>query len=68
MTDVGDSVERVESLLEELDTFQKSSQVYICYYIIIPLSSGSQTFLLFALFWTKFSRSSLLLIKNKNEQ
>lgn len=29
MTDVGDSVERVEALLEELDTFQKSSQVYI---------------------------------------
>lgn len=37
MTDVGDSVERVEILLEELDTFQKSSQVCICYYFIISL-------------------------------
>lgn len=36
MTDVGDSVERVEVLLEELDTFQKSSQVYIYHYSIIP--------------------------------
>lgn len=31
MTDVGDSVERVETLLEELSDFQKSSQVCICY-------------------------------------
>lgn len=29
MTDVGDSVERVEILLEELALFQKSSQVCI---------------------------------------
>lgn len=35
MTDVGDSVERVEALLEELDTFQKSS--HVCIYFITQL-------------------------------
>lgn len=34
MTDVGDSVDRVESLLEELDAFQKSSHVCIHYYFL----------------------------------
>jgi len=34
MTDVGDSVERVEVLLEELATFQKSSHVCILYFIL----------------------------------
>lgn len=33
MTDVGDSVEQVETLLEELIEFQKSSHVCI-YYVI----------------------------------
>lgn len=37
MTDVGDSVDRVESLLEELVAFQKSSHVCICYHFIFSL-------------------------------
>jgi hypothetical protein len=37
MTDVGDSVDRVESLLEEFTAFQKSSYVCICYCFIFPL-------------------------------
>jgi len=36
MTDVGDSVERVEILLEELTAFQKSSHVCIFNYILFP--------------------------------
>lgn len=34
MTEVGDSVDRVESLLEEFTAFQKSSYVCTCYYYL----------------------------------
>lgn len=34
MTDVGDSVERVEILLEEFADFQKSSHVYNIFYLV----------------------------------
>lgn len=40
MTDVGDSVERVEVLLEELTVFQKSSQVCINYNVFIKYFSN----------------------------